>query len=46
MELTGGEPDILGNDRAASHFAFYECSLPTPKGRLRVCYDREGFAER
>jgi hypothetical protein len=46
MEQTGGEPDVLGHDRAASHFAFYDCSLQTPKGRTGICYDREGLESR
>ena len=49
MEQTGGEPDVVGHDKAANHFAFYDCSLQTPKGRKGACYDREGlegFAER
>ena len=49
MQRTGGEPDVVGHDKAANHFAFYDCSLQTPKGRTGVCYDREGlegFAER
>ena len=39
----------VGHDKAANHFAYYDCSLQTPKGRKGACYDREGlegFAER
>ena len=37
MQRTGGEPDVVGHDKAANHFAFYDCSLQTPKGRKGVC---------
>ena len=46
MQRTGGEPDVVGHDKAANHFAFYDCSLQTPKGRTGVCYDREGLESR
>ena len=32
MEQTGGEPDVVGHDKAANHFAFYDCSLQLPRG--------------
>ena len=41
MEITGGEPDVVGYDTATGEFVFYDCSAETPKGRRNVCYDRE-----
>ena len=42
MERTGGEPDVVGRDKKTGEFIFYDCSEQTPKGRVNVCYDREG----
>ncbi|MGE5575530.1 MAG: DUF4256 domain-containing protein [Ignavibacteria bacterium] len=44
MERTGGEPDVVGYDRNTSEYIFYDCSEESPKGRIKVCYDREGQA--
>lgn len=46
MEATGGEPDVVGEDSATGEVLFFDCSAETPKGRLRVCYDREGLESR
>lgn len=46
MEETGGEPDVAGKDRETGEFLFYDCSPETPKGRVSVCYDREGMDSR
>jgi hypothetical protein len=46
MESTGGEPDVVGHDRKAGEFIFFDCSAETPKGRTSVCYDREGLESR
>jgi len=46
MERTGGEPDVVGQDKATGEYAFYDCSAETPKGRVSVCYDREGWESR
>lgn len=42
MERTGGEPDVVGQDKATGGYVFYDCSAETPVGRRNVCYDREG----
>lgn len=42
MERTGGEPDVVGQDKKTGEFIFYDCSAESPKGRRSVCYDREG----
>jgi Protein of unknown function (DUF4256) len=46
MERTGGEPDVVGHDRKTGEHVFYDCSAETPKGRISVCYDREGLESR
>lgn len=46
METTGGEPDVVGQDRKTGEFIFFDCSPETPKGRVSVCYDREGWESR
>jgi hypothetical protein len=46
MEKTGGEPDVVGQDKKTGEYLFYDCSPETPKGRVSVCYDREGWESR
>ena len=46
METTGGEPDVVGHDKKTSEYIFFDCSAETPKGRVSVCYDREGWLSR
>lgn len=46
MERTGGEPDVVGQDKKSGEFVFFDCSAETPKGRTSVCYDREGLESR
>ena len=46
MEKTGGEPDVVGQDRKTGEYIFFDCSAETPKGRTSVCYDREGLESR
>src|SRR5881628_3260690 len=46
MERTGGEPDVVGHDKKAGEYIFFDCSAETPKGRTSVCYDREGLESR
>ncbi len=46
MEITGGEPDVVGYDKKTGEFIFYDCSAETPKGRRSVCYDREALESR
>ncbi|MDZ4853140.1 MAG: DUF4256 domain-containing protein [Pirellulaceae bacterium] len=46
MERTGGEPDVVGYDKKAGEFVFYDCSAESPTGRRSVCYDREGLESR
>ena len=46
MEVTGGEPDVVGYDKELDEYIFYDCSLESPKGRRSVCYDREALESR
>ena len=46
MESTGGEPDVVGLDKKTGEYTFFDCSAETPKGRVSVCYDREGLESR
>ena len=46
MESTGGEPDVVGQDKKSGEYNFFDCSAETPKGRVSVCYDREGLESR
>lgn len=46
MERTGGEPDVVGQDKASGEFVFMDCAPESPAGRRSVCYDREGWLSR
>ena len=46
MERTGGEPDVVGQDKKTGEYIFFDCSPESPKGRTSVCYDREGLDSR
>ncbi len=46
MEITGGEPDVVGVDKKTGDYIFYDCSAESPKGRRSVCYDRESLESR
>ena len=46
MERTGGEPDVVGLAKKTGEYIFFDCSAESPKGRVSVCYDREGLESR
>ncbi len=46
MNATGGEPDVVRLDKKTGEYLFIDCSAETPKGRVSVCYDREGLESR
>lgn len=46
MERTGGEPDVVGNDKKTGEYIFYDCSAESPKGRRSLCYDHEALESR
>ncbi|SHF18120.1 DUF4256 domain-containing protein [Alkalibacter saccharofermentans] len=46
MELTGGEPDVVGYDKSTGEYVFVDCSKESPKGRRSICYDPEALESR
>lgn len=46
MERTGGEPDVVGEDKNTGEFIFFDCSPESPKGRRSICYDQEALESR
>lgn len=46
MEVTGGEPDVVGYDKKTGEFIFYDCSAESPKDRRSICYDRKALDSR
>jgi hypothetical protein len=46
MEVSGGEPDVVGHDKKTGEFIFYDCSAETPKGRRSICYDHQALEKR
>jgi uncharacterized protein DUF4256 len=46
MERTGGEPDVVGQDKKTGEYIFNDCSAESPKGRRSLCYDREALDAR
>ena len=46
MERTGGEPDVVGQDKKTGEYIFFDCSPESPAGRTSICYDREGLDSR
>lgn len=46
MEITDGEPDVVGYDKKTGEYIFYDCAAESPKGRRRICYDHEALESR
>jgi hypothetical protein len=46
MEMTGGEPDVVGQDKKTGEYIFYDCSAESPKDRRSICYDRKAQESR
>jgi Protein of unknown function (DUF4256) len=46
MEVTGGEPDVVGQDKETGQFTFCDCAAESPIGRRSACYDREALNSR
>ena len=46
MEATGGEPDVVGQDKKTGEYIFYDCSAESPKDRRSICYDRKALDSR
>jgi hypothetical protein len=46
MEITGGEPDVIGFDKKTNEYIFCDCSAESPAGRRSICYDHEALQSR
>jgi hypothetical protein len=46
MEITDGEPDVVGHDKKTDEYIFYDCSAESPKDRRSLCYDHEALEKR
>lgn len=46
MEMTGGEPDVVGFDKKTGEYIFFDCAAESPKGRRSLCYDHEALESR
>lgn len=46
MERTGGEPDVVGSNKKAGEYTFFDCSPESPKDRRSLCYDRKALDSR
>ena len=46
MEATGGEPDVVGQDKRTGEYIFFDCSAESPSGRRSVCYDGQALESR
>jgi hypothetical protein len=46
MEVTGGAPDVVGQDKKTGEYIFFDCSEQSPSGRVSLCYDREALDSR
>src|SRR5687767_11163782 len=45
MEASGGEPDVIGDDKSGL-ITFCDCSAESPSGRRSLCYDEEALDAR
>ena len=46
MERTGGEPDVVGEDKKSGEYIFFDCFGKTPESRVSLCYDDEALEAR
>jgi len=46
MEITGGEPDVVGSLCTDGSVTFVDCSPESPKGRRSLCYDGAALESR
>ena len=46
MEMTGGEPDVIGTDKASGALMYMDCAAESPTGRRSLCYDRAALDAR
>ncbi|MBX2931241.1 MAG: DUF4256 domain-containing protein [Chitinophagaceae bacterium] len=46
MNITDGEPDVIGYDKNENKYIFCDCSKESPKSRRSFCYDHEALNSR
>lgn len=46
MEVTGGEPDVIGFEKKSGKYTFADCAAESPKGRRSLCYDASALNSR
>lgn len=46
MEITEGEPDVIGFDAQTGEYIFCDCSAESPKGHRSICYDHTALNAR
>ena len=46
MQASGGEPDVIAQDKATGQYIFCDCASESPPGRRSLCYDREALNSR
>lgn len=46
MEMTGGEPDVIGYDKKTDEYLYADCAAESPKGRRSVCFDHDALESR
>ena len=46
MERSGGEPDVVGQDRKTGEHLWVDCAAQSPEARASLCYDRKALDSR
>jgi hypothetical protein len=46
MESTGGEPDVIGQDKKTGKIIFCDCAAESPAGRRSLCFDKQALDSR
>jgi hypothetical protein len=46
MQASGGEPDVIGQDKTTGQTLFCDCCAESPAGRRSLCYDRAALDAR
>jgi Protein of unknown function (DUF4256) len=46
MEQSGGEPDVIGDDKKSGELVFCDCAAESPAGRRSLCFDRKALDSR
>ncbi|UYQ95655.1 DUF4256 domain-containing protein [Chitinophaga horti] len=46
MDITDGEPDVVGFDKKTGEYIFFDCAAESPKARRNTCYDRAALDSR